>query len=126
MYSHIGKALLGWTLALSLMSAPAVVHAGTLSFRTPSVSGDTSSDGAVITVALFATVCAVLVILGLKADFENVFTCAEPASTQPALTEVDPETLSEIRRRMDAFGAEPTDARCGDDVAVAMAWHVRF
>ncbi|MBU1692391.1 MAG: hypothetical protein KKC51_00340 [Verrucomicrobia bacterium] len=37
------------------------------------VISDSSSEGAVITVGLFATIVAVLLIVGFKSDMDNVF-----------------------------------------------------
>lgn len=120
------KNFVGLTLAASLLVAPAVSHAGTLEFRTPGISGDTSSDGAVITVALFATVCAVLLILGLKADYENVFTRSDSNRTPMDMRDPDPEVVREITRKFDAATVSARGDSSADPMSVGIAWHVRF
>jgi hypothetical protein len=125
MHNGIWKTLLGVTLAASLLLAPVGARAGTLSFRTPAVSGDTSSDGAVITVALFATACVVLVLLGLKADYENVFTRAGASPQNRTAADPDPQTMAEIRRHLDSSDVAG-GGTSGDEIGVALAWHVRF
>ena len=120
------KSLLGLTLAVSLALAPVAVQAGSLEFRTPGLSGDTSSDGAVITVALFATVCVVLVLLGLKADYENVFTRADHSQQSVAAPESDPEIIREISRKLDLSSNPARNGAAADPLNVGVAWHVRF
>ncbi|OQA26254.1 MAG: hypothetical protein BWY59_01456 [Verrucomicrobia bacterium ADurb.Bin345] len=66
-------------LAVALVFCSAGIgYAGDFVFKTPGVSGDTSSEGAVITVALFVSICVVMVLLGMKADYQNVFGNVSP------------------------------------------------
>lgn len=126
MHNRCWKSFLGLTLAASLLVAPAVSHGGGLEFRAPGISGDTSSDGAVITVALFTTVCAVLVILGLKADYENVFTRFDTHRAPMEIRDPDPEVVREITRRFDSAMASARDDSSADPMSVGVAWNVRF
>lgn len=110
--------------ALTFCSAGAVCDAGGLTFRTPGVSGDTSSDGAVITVALFATACVVLVLLGLKADYENVFGEATPDEREAKEKAFQERVAAELQnpeyRNLCASPETEPDARLG------LAWRVDF
>lgn len=111
-------------LVAALILAPLPdANAGTLNLRTPGVSGDTSSDGAIITVALFATVCAVMLLIGLKADYENVFTQKTEAPPVCA-KEVTVEELREMAATLDhRVRAAMMEERAS---AIAVAWQVKF
>ncbi len=82
---------------LFFSSANGICHAGSLVMG--NISGDTSSDGAAITVVLFATICVVMVLLGLKADYQNIFGNVTPDERK--------ELEARFAERMDAVLQEP-------------------
>ena len=62
-----------WTKAIAILLVPALLM---LAFPSPCHAGefsDNSSEGAAITIGLFAAVLAVLFIVSFKTDVENVF-----------------------------------------------------
>ena len=109
-------------LAVALMlSASAVCYAG-------DIDGSTSSDGAVITVVLFATVITVLVLIGIKADYENVF--GKKQEIQPKVSEEEfMSRISVVLERQEfQRGIEGIGADGGTDVAsdVSLGLRMRF
>lgn len=124
MHPNISMQMAVAILVAALILAPLpAANAGSLTLRTPGVSGDTSSDGAIITVALFATVCAVMLLIGLKADYENVFT----KKTEPPPVYADDVTEQELRKMAatldHSVGTAVTEERSS---AIAVAWQVKF
>lgn len=124
MHPNISMQMAVAILVAALILAPLPdANAGSLTLRTPGVSGDTSSDGAIITVALFATVCAVMLLIGLKADYENVFT----KKTEPPPVYADDVTEQELRKMAatldHSVGTAVTEERSS---AIAVAWQVKF
>ncbi|HPG01322.1 MAG TPA: hypothetical protein PLE77_14795 [Kiritimatiellia bacterium] len=84
-----------WIRVISLVLVPALLlcfvpaaQAG--SYATDDSDNGESSDGAIITVGLLAVVIGVLFIIGMKADWDNVFGKATPRTT--------PEEREQLRR----------------------------
>jgi len=94
--------------------------------ETPGIRTDTSSDGAIITLGIFIGVCVLLVLVGLKADYENVF-----GQKQEFKLNVDEETfanrisvvLERPEFRDDGFGADAQDEA---DLAENLGLGLRF
>ena len=76
--------------AFFLVALPGTCRAADLFAPDMGVSGDTSSDGAVLTVGLFAAVLVVLALINAKTDIDNVFGKSEPAKSKAALVLADP------------------------------------
>lgn len=70
--------------ALILCAAPVACSAGDFLQPEWGLNPDDSSDGAVITLGLFVTAVAVLFVLGLRSDIDNVFGHHQPLPALPA------------------------------------------
>ena len=83
-----------WIRVVSLVLVPALLLGFAPVASAEVSSGDDddgeSSDGAIITVGLLAVVVGVLFLIGMKADWDNVFGKAAPRST--------PEEREQLRR----------------------------
>jgi hypothetical protein len=83
-----------WIRLVSILLVPALLLAFAPAACAEVSSGDDddgeSSDGAIITVGLLAVVVGVLFLIGMKADWDNVFGRADPQTT--------PEEREQLRR----------------------------
>lgn len=69
-----------WLKAVVVVLVPALLLFG---FPATCQAGDNGSDGAAITVGLFAAILVVLVLINLRTDVENVFTKAPANGAEP-------------------------------------------
>jgi hypothetical protein len=103
-----------WLKAIAVVLVLALLLLG---FPVTCQAGDNGSDGAAITVALFATILVVLTLISLKTDVENVFTRAPANGADPkddALVRRVSVVLDDMK-----MGHESTDAGARSDMEVA-------
>jgi hypothetical protein len=103
-----------WLKAIVVVLVPALLLLG---FPVTCQAGDNGSDGAAITVGLFATILVVLTLISLRTDVENVFTKAPANGADPrddALVRRVSVVLDDMK-----MDRESVDLKSGSDLEVA-------
>lgn len=86
------------------------------------ISSDSSSKGAEFTLVLLGAACVVFLLLGIKADYENIFTKAPEPERVDQEQRVAFTDMRGVRENLfgGASGADNEDAR------FELAWSCRF
>lgn len=88
------------------------------------VDGGSSSDGAAITLGIFVGACILLLVIGLRADYENVF-----GQNEPLEMNVDEETfasrISLVLERPEFSGDRPESFSAEEASAESIALGLR-